>query len=196
MNLSGLIKNIRKNSVKEMPHGNEFSLLHQKKFFKRIKRRKIREISNIKREKTKEKDDEDLINYSSDLSSSEISSESKDAEEIYYELVRYIFESKNKNFIEFFERNKKAININQQLVEGNSLLILSSREGNPTITRYLCEQGLEINMQNNKGNTALHYAIANQLYSIADILTRFGAREDIANNKGLYPWDCIENNLE
>jgi ankyrin repeat protein len=196
MNLSCLIKNIRKNSVKEIPHGNEFSLLHQKKFFKRIKRRKIRERSSIKGEKIKEKDDEDLINYSSDITSSKISSESKDADDIYYELVRYIFESKNKNFIEFFERNKKAIDINQQLVEGNSLLILSSREGNPIITRYLCEQGLEINKQNNNGNTALHYAIANQFYSVADILTRFGAREDIANNKGLYPWDCIEHNLE
>ena len=98
--------------------------------------------------------------------------------------------------MEFFERNKKNINMNQQLEGGNSLLIISSREGNATITRFLCEQGLEINMQNNNGNTALHYAIANQLYSIADILTRFGAREDIANNKGLYPWDCIENNLE
>jgi len=192
-NLSDLKKNIRKNSVKEMPHGNEFSLLHQKKFFKRIKRRKIKDIT-IKREKTKE--DEDLINYSSQITSSNISSESKDAEDIYYELVRFIFESKNKHFIECFERNKKSINVNQQLVEGNSLLILSSREGNPTITRFLCEQGSQINMQNNNGNTALHYAIANQLYSIADILTRFGAREDIVNNKGLYPWDCIENVLE
>jgi hypothetical protein len=195
-NLTCLKKNIRKNSLKEMPHVNELSLLHQKKFFKRIKRRKIRENTNIKREKTREKDDEDLINYSSNITSSNFSSESKDVEDIYYELVRYIFESKNKNFITYFERNRKRININQQLVEGNTLLILSSREGNPTITRYLCEQGLAINMQNNQGNTALHYAIANQLYSIADILTRFGAREDIANNKGLYPWDCIENNLE
>ena len=193
-NLSVLKKTIRKDSVKEMPHGNELFLLHQKKFFKRIKRRKIKEGSTIKREKTK--DDEDLINYSSNETSSNISSEDKDVDDIFYELVRYIFESKNKNFMEFFERNKKNINMNQQLEGGNSLLIISSREGNATITRFLCEQGLEINMQNNNGNTALHYAIANQLYSIADILTRFGAREDIANNKGLYPWDCIENNLE
>lgn len=193
-NLSVLKKNIRKDSVKEIPHCNDFFLLHQKKFFKRIKRRKVKESTNIKKEKTK--GDEDLINYSSEITSSNISSESKDVDEIFYELVRYIFESKNKNFMEFFERNKKIIDMNQQLEGGNSLLIISSREGNPAITRFLCEQGLEINMQNNNGNTALHYAIANQFYSIADILTRFGAREDIANNKGLYPWDCIENNLE
>ena len=74
-NLLDLKKNLRKISVKEMPLVNEFSLLHQKKFFKRIKRRKIRERSSIKGEKIKEKDDEDLINYSSDITSSKISSE-------------------------------------------------------------------------------------------------------------------------
>lgn len=192
-NLSIFKKNMRKNSVNEIPH-NEFSILHQRKFFKRLKRRKVKENTITRKEKMK--DDEDLINYSSDRLSSNLSSENKDAEDIYYNLVRFIFESKNKDFINLFQKNKKIININQQLVEGNSLLILSAREGNPTITRFLCEQGLELNLQNNNGNTALHYAIANQFYSIADILTRFGAREDIANNKGLYPWDCIENNLE
>ena len=120
---------------------------------------------------------------------------SKELEDIYFELITSIFECKSNNFIEYFEKNKKYIDINQQLIEGNTLLILSSREGNAIITKFLCEQGLEVNIQNNMGNTALHYAIANQFYSIADILTRFGAREDIQNNKGLYPWDCVEHNL-
>ena len=95
-----------------------------------------------------------------------------------------------------FEEKKKLLNINQQLIEGNTLLILSAREGNHAITKFLCEQGIEVNLQNDMGNTALHYAIGSQFYSIADILTRFGAREDIPNNKGLLPWDCIDNHLD
>ena len=51
-------------------------------------------------------------------------------------------------------------------------------------------------MQNFNGNTALHFAIGKQFYAIADILARYGATEDIKNNKGLAPWDCIENNIE
>ena len=35
-----------------------------------------------------------------------------------------------------------------------------------------------------------------QFYNIADILARYGAKEDIRNMKGLTPWDCIENNIE
>jgi hypothetical protein len=45
-------------------------------------------------------------------------------------------------------------------------------------------------------NTALHYAIGNHFFSIADILTRFGAREDLPNNQGLKPWDCIDINID
>ena len=34
------------------------------------------------------------------------------------------------------------------------------------------------------------------IFEIVDILISFGAREDIINNCGLRPWDCIDNNLE
>ena len=64
------------------------------------------------------------------------------------------------------------------------------------ISKYLCQQGANVNIQNDLGNTALHYAIANQFFSIADILKNHGAKEDIANNKGFSPWDCIEHGLE
>ena len=107
-----------------------------------------------------------------------------------------ILEGKNKQFLKQFEKHKNIININQQLIGGNTLLILCAREGNFAIAKFLCDQRIEVNIQNNGGNTALHYAIGNQFYSIADVLTRHGAREDIANNKGLLPWDCVENNID
>ena len=64
------------------------------------------------------------------------------------------------------------------------------------ITKFLCEEKADVNIQNTEGNTALHYAIGKQFYSIADILTTNGAREDLLNLKGLSPWDCIENNVD
>ena len=81
-------------------------------------------------------------------------------------------------------------------MEGNTFLIISAREGNKNITKFLIEEGCELNIQNFKGNTALHYAIANLFFDIVDILISFGAREDIINNFGLRPCDCIDNNLE
>ena len=182
---------INKNILGKGGHFSDYSLLNQKKFFKRTEKKKRKDIE-ILLDGEKNKDNEELSDYSNEMN--ELIG-SKELEDIYFELITSIFECKSNYFIEYFEKNKKYIDINQQLIEGNTLLILSSREGNAVITKFLCEQGLEVNIQNNMGNTALHYAIANQFYSIADILTRFGAREDIQNNKGLYPWDCVEHNL-
>ena len=111
-------------------------------------------------------------------------------------MIKLIIEGKNKQFQKIFEEKRIFIDINQELFDGNTLLILSSREGNYYITKFLCEQNAEVNIQNTNGNTALHYAIGKQFYAIADILARYGAREDIKNIKGLAPWDYIENNIE
>ena len=188
LNYSQLKKNMRKNY--------EFSILNQKKFFKRPRRKFKRRGSVIltKRELKPFNEDYSSDEYYSDrLSSLE---KSTNLEEIYFELMTLILEGKNKQFLKQFEKHKNVININQQLIGGNTLLILCAREGNYAIAKFLCDQRVEVNRQNNAGNTALHYAIGNQFYSIADVLTRHGAREDIANNKGLLPWDCVENNID
>ena len=96
----------------------------------------------------------------------------------------------------YYKKNKEFIDVNQDLFDGNTLLILSAKDGNSFISKFLCEQGAKINTQNFKGNTALHYAIGKQFYGVADILARHGAREDIRNNMGLTPWECIDHNME
>jgi ankyrin repeat protein len=116
-------------------------------------------------------------------------------EEYYYVLINCIVQGLNKNFINVFQKMQKKIDINQQVYEGNTLLIFSTKEGNFAITKYLCSQGADVNIQNDEGNTALHFAIANQFFSIVDVLKASGAKEDIANNKGFTPWDCIEHEL-
>ena len=196
MNFLSLKKDIKKLSDKNL-NFYEFSLLNQKKFFKRpkMKRKKIKTSSvlNQKIEKCGNNSEESSLSSDKLMSSFE---NNNNIEDIYFDLISYIIKAKNKQFLKLYEKNKKLININQQLFEGNTLLIISSREGNLHISKFLCSEGIEVNIQNNKGNTALHYAIGNQFYSIADTLTRYGAREDIANDKGLLPWDCVENNLE
>ena len=99
-------------------------------------------------------------------------------------------------FINKIKELKDNIDINHQFFEGNTFLIMASREGNKNITYFLCQQRCEINIQNDKGNTALHYAIGNLFFDVVDILISFGANEEILNYNGLRPWDCIEYNLE
>ena len=190
-NVSSFKKNLNKWSI-----FHNFSLLNQKKFFKRPKRVKKLKLNSPKKKIKDKEENSALSEYTSEgsLNSGMENSDSNSLEDIFYNLLTYILESKNKSFIKLFEEKIKIIDINQKLIEGNTLLILTAREGNHAIAKFLCEQGADVNIQNNSGNTALHYAIGNQFYSIADILTRFGAREDIANSKGLLPWDCNDNN--
>ena len=164
------------------------SILKQKKFFKK---EKIYDDINDQKTERKEVDDYSIFKNNDKGKNDEVN-----VENIYLELIKLIIEGKNKMFKNYYEKNRAFIDINQELFEGNTLLILSAREGNYYITKLLCEEDAEVNLQNHNGNTALHYAIGRQFYALADILTRHGAREDIKNNKGFGPWDCIDHNIE
>ena len=59
------------------------------------------------------------------------------------------------------------------------------------ISKILVEAGIDVDIQNNEGNSALHYALSGKNYIIADFLKKYGAREDIYNKYGLSPWDCV-----
>ena len=179
---------------KKLSHKNidlnyeNLSILKQKKFFKK---EKIYDDINEQKTGRKEIDELSISKNNDKGKNDEIN-----VENIYLELIKLIIEGKNKTFQNYYEKNKAYIDINQELFEGNTLLILSVREGNYYITKFLCEENAEINLQNYEGNTALHYAIGRQFYALADILTIHGAREDIKNNKGFGPWDCIDHNIE
>jgi len=170
-----------------------FSILKQKKFFKKDKyfyfNDETTNTINDKKTDRRGSRDDFIFKNSEKENDSEI-------EDIYLNLVKFIIEGKNKMFKSFFEKNREYIDINQELFEGNTLLILCAREGNFYITKFLCDENAEVNTQNNNGNTALHYAIGKQFYALADILTRHGAREDIKNVKGFAPWDCIDHNID
>ena len=182
---STLIKEFNNNLKKQSSKNynevniNRYSLLHHKQFFSKRKPE-----DRFKRR-------EGIILNEKDI----IIQDNQDIDSIYLELIKYIFEGKNKLFIDFYKKHK-VIDIDQELFDGNTLLILSAKDGNLTITKFLCEEGCEVNIQNHRGNTALHYAIGKQFYGVADILTRHGAREDIRNFNGLTPWECVDHNID
>ena len=163
---------------------SNFSVLKQKNFFKKLHTNNEIFFSDKESNKSLEKE------------KPEVNEGDKQLESIYFELTKALFDGKFRNFKNIYLKNKKYIDINQPLLEGNTLLILAVREGNYQITKFLCEENADINSQNSEGNTALHYAIGKQFFSLADILTIHGAKEDLQNLKGLSPWDCIEHNVD
>ena len=185
------IENIRKTlRIQSKPKAenkeSNISVLKQKHFFKKLKTNFEHGVDSTEKEssKSQEKDKTDSNELDPNI------------ENIYFQLMKALFEGKNKFFQNFYLKNKKFIDINQVLIEGNTLLLLAAREGNYQITKFLCEEQADVNIQNADGNTALHYAIGKQFYSIADLLNMYGAKEDLLNLKGLSPWDCIEHNVD
>ena len=203
------LEDFTKNLTRQLSHKSSdsnienYSILKRKNFFKKTRFTKDK-LNSLKMSKhdIKRNDSIDSIIIKSrqdtekENEKDDINEEQVNYEEIYFELIQFIVDGKNKSFEKFYEKNRNYIEINQEIFDGNTLLILCAQEGNYYITKFLCEEKADVNMVNNNGNTALHYAIGKQFYAIADILTRYGAREDIKNIKGLTPWECIEHNID
>ena len=80
--------------------------------------------------------------------------------------------------------------------DGNTFLILSVKQGLDIIAKTLLEKGVDVNIQNNEGNSALHYALSSKNFTIADLLKKFGAKEDCYNTIGYTPWDCVGKSID
>ena len=59
----------------------------------------------------------------------------------------------------------------------------------PELIKNLAERGIDLNAQNNDGDTALHYGTRLAHFDCVDILISLGACEKIINNMGQLPWD-------
>ncbi len=126
----------------------------------------------------------------------EILSKIKGRENIEVILRTFILEGETLLFTEYFNNNYRRININSQDEQGNTFLILSVRQGLDNITKFLLEKGVDVDIQNKLGNTALHYALSAKNYIIADLLKKFGAKEDCYNIFGNSPWDIVGRSIE
>ena len=115
---------------------------------------------------------------------------------IFDALVKLITINDTKLFIELYQQKIKQININHIDQNGNTLLIYAVKSNAEDITKFLLDSGANTNIENVYHNTALHYAFSYKNYKVADLLTNYGAKENIINKFGMTPWECIDNNCE
>ena len=75
---------------------------------------------------------------------------------------------------------------------GDGLLHLCVRYSLPHyIYKYLIIHGVDINSQNNDGDTALHLAVQHHKYKTIDFLIKMGASEYIYNKNRKLCWECL-----
>ena len=117
---------------------------------------------------------------------------------IFYLLEMCIKKQLYDLFVRFYHRYHNFFNINSidEKHYGDNLLIVAVKEDAQNIVKYLISKGIDLNYRNDFGNTAMHFAISYKNFEIADLLKKSGAREDIENNKGLIPWECINESCE
>ena len=111
-------------------------------------------------------------------------------------LRAFIQEGETLLFIEYFNNNYRRIDMNAKDEDGNTFLILSIKQGLNFVTKTLLEKGVDVNLQNNEGNSALHYALSGKNYEVADLLKKYGAKEDCYNSMGYTPWDCVGKSID
>ena len=111
-------------------------------------------------------------------------------------LRAFIKEGEETLFDRYFNNIYRIININSKDNDGNTFLILSVKQGLNYISKLLLERGANPNIQNNEGNSALHFALSGKNFIIADLLKKFGAKEDCYNKLGYTPWDCVGKSIE
>ena len=106
-------------------------------------------------------------------------------EMLFYHIKEHDFDE----FCELFER--KQIDLNARNQDKDSFLIYAVKCKAINFVLYLLKRGINVNLENKFGNTALHYAFMDQNYELADILLQHEADEFKMNIFGKTPWQCL-----
>ena len=201
---------------------NNFSLLTKSKFFdQKIEKVNINSSININKDNTKninenidsEKLRENFMNdekviqylkYNPYVSMRKIMRDNstkylKDngiEDDPFQFLKTLINEGESNKFKEYFSFVSEKLDINTKDEDGNTLLILCAKNGLINLSSLLLENGADVNKMNNKGNTALHYAISLNHFTLADLLAKYNAKENVINIFGYTPWECIGKSVE
>ncbi len=81
--------------------------------------------------------------------------------------------------------SSKDINLNKLTGENGLFpLKIAVLNGNIMMVQYLLNKGVSVNLQDNLGNTALHYAVLTHNYQKIRMLLNAGAKPTIENKKG------------
>ena len=75
----------------------------------------------------------------------------------------------------------EGVSVDTRDQHGNSLFILACQQGSKKLVKFLLKRGADMNLQNNGGNTALHYLYEYKFIPLAEYLVRKGADDSIKN---------------
>ena len=127
-----------------------------------------------------------MIDYRTDQIKLTIKNKIKSpVEMLFYHIKEHDFDE----FIELFER--KQIDLDSRNKENDSFLIYAVKCKAMKFVLYLLKKGINVNLENKLGNTALHYAFSDQNFQLADVLLKYGADEFKTNIYGKTPWQCL-----
>ena len=74
---------------------------------------------------------------------------------------------------------------------GNTLLAVACQNGHKRLTRAMLKRGADINSQNRRGQTPLHYCFAFGHLELGDYLISKGADDTVANCYGLTAYEGL-----
>jgi ankyrin repeat protein len=127
-----------------------------------------------------------MIDYRTDQIKLTIKNKIKSpVEMLFYHIKEHDFDE----FVELFER--KQIDLDSRNKENDSFLIYAVKCKAMKFVLYLLKKGINVNLENKLGNTALHYAFSDQNFQLADVLLKYGADEFKTNIYGKTPWQCL-----
>ena len=89
--------------------------------------------------------------------------------------------AKSNNIAQMEDALEEEVPINTADQFGNTLLILAAQQGSKRMAKFLLRRGANINMQNLKGNTALHFCYAYNFPDLGEYLKKKGADDSIIN---------------
>lgn len=100
-------------------------------------------------------------------------------------IVTLIQNGKMDKATEILSATANKYNVNTMNDSGDNLLMIVSQSGTLKITQFLVSKGIDVNHQNNDGQTALHYALEYNNYDIASWLVDpdGGGANDTLRNK-------------
>ena len=107
------------------------------------------------------------------------------------QLIVYIHSNQKVAFVSYFNKNKCKDIINHCDANGNVLLTHAIKHNEKDIFHFLIENGADVNIGNNYGNTPLHFAFSYKHFHFVNELIKNQANELKQNIKGFTPWECM-----
>ena len=139
-------------------------------------------------------------NYNQNINNRITEGKEQNNEEIHLRDKKLLFEhfiscvefSEYDKLYHWLKKSGKYMDLNYKFDNGDTLLHLCVRHSVPHyLIKFLIINGININGQNNHGDTALHIAAKNHKYKMIDLLIKLGASEYIYNNQKKFCWECL-----